>query len=89
MIREGRLRKLVVQKPLKDWSVLIPNRHESYISWDQFEQVSHMIANNSQKCFASSPGAPKMGLALLAGLLRCRKCGRKLMVTYRDTSMTR
>jgi hypothetical protein len=39
---------------------LIPNRHESYISWDQFEKVSHMMANNSQKCFASSPGAPCM-----------------------------
>ena len=82
VIREGRVRKLVVQKPLEDWSVLIPNRHEGYISWDQFQQVSHMIANNSQKCLASGPGAAKQGLALLAGLLRCRKCGRKLMVTY-------
>jgi Recombinase/Resolvase, N terminal domain/Recombinase zinc beta ribbon domain len=82
VIREGRVRKLVVQKPLEDWSVLIPNHHEGYISWDQFQQVSHMIANNSQKCLASGPGAAKQGLALLAGLLRCRKCGRKLMVTY-------
>src|SRR5262249_4329339 len=65
VIREGRLRKLVVQKPLKDWSVLIPNRHEGYISWDQFEQVSHIMTNNSQKCFASGSGAPKKGLALL------------------------
>ena len=82
VIREGRLRKLVVQKPLKDWSVLIPNRHESYISWDQFEQVCHMMANNSQKCLSSSPGAPKRWLALLDGMMRCRKRGRKMIVTY-------
>ncbi len=81
-IRDGRLKKVAVRKPMKDWSVLIPDRYEGYITWDQFEQVSHMITKNSQTWYASTPGAPKMGPALLAGLLRCRKCGRKLMVTY-------
>lgn len=80
--REGRLQKRTVRKPLPNWSVLIPNHHESYITWDQFQQVQQMITNNSQTCFSSGPGAAKKGLALLAGLLRCRKCGRKLMVSY-------
>ena len=31
---------------------------------------------------SSQPGAPKHGNALLAGLVRCRRCGRKLMVRY-------
>src|SRR4029077_3032736 len=31
---------------------------------------------------AGEPGAAKRGAALLAGLLRCRRCGRKLMVRY-------
>ena len=30
-------------------------------------------------------GAPKHGDALLAGLLRCRRCGRKLTVRYTGT----
>src|SRR5262249_36847342 len=30
-------------------------------------------------------GAPKHGDALLAGLVRCRRCGRKLMVRYTGT----
>ena len=80
--REGRLRKRTVRKPLPKWSVLIPNHHEGYITWDQFQQVQQMITNNSQTCFRSGPGAAKKGRALLAGLLRCRKCGRKLMVSY-------
>ena len=81
-IQEGRLRKRTVRKPFKSWSVLIPGRHEGYITWDQFEQVSQMITHNSQRCFSSGPGAAKKGLGLLAGLMRCRKCGRKLMVSY-------
>jgi hypothetical protein len=31
---------------------------------------------------AGARGAPKHGAALLAGLLRCRRCGRKLTVQY-------
>jgi DNA invertase Pin-like site-specific DNA recombinase len=81
-IGEGRLRKRTVRKPLKSWSVLIPGHHEGYITWDQFEQVSRMITHNSQQCFSSVPGAAKKGVGLLAGLVRCRKCGRKLMVSY-------
>ena len=34
---------------------------------------------------SSQPGAPKHGNALLAGLVRCRRCGRKLMVRYTGT----
>ena len=58
-IRDGRLKKVAVRKPMKDWSGLIPDRYEGYITWDQFEQVSHMITKNSQTWYASTPGAPK------------------------------
>jgi DNA invertase Pin-like site-specific DNA recombinase len=81
-IRDGRPRKVRLRKPMKDWSVLIPNRHEGYITWEQFEQVDQMLTKNSQVWCPTSPGAPKQGPALLAGLLRCRRCGRKLMVNY-------
>ena len=81
-VRDGRPRKVVLRKQMKDWSVLIPDRHEGYITWNQFEQVDQMLTKNSQAWCASSPGAPKQGPALLSGLLRCRKCGRKLMVNY-------
>ena len=33
-----------------------------------------------------SSGAPKLGAALLSGLLRCGRCGRKLQVAYSGTS---
>ena len=31
---------------------------------------------------SGQPGAVSQGRALLAGLLRCRRCGRKLLVAY-------
>jgi hypothetical protein len=59
---------------------LIPNTHEGYISWKQFQEIQKMLTNNSH--IGDRSGAAKRGLALLAGLLRCRRCGRKLMVAY-------
>ena len=80
---DGVLHKSAVRKPLRDWAVLIPEHHDGYIAWDQFQRVQHMLDDNiSQFRAERRRGAPKRGPALLAGLLRCRRCGRKLMVAY-------
>jgi len=68
------------RKPQQQWLTLIPVAHEGYMSWQQFEQVQGMIAENVRG--RAKPGAVKRGAALLAGLLRCRRCGRKLAVRY-------
>ncbi len=60
---------------------MIPNHHEGYIAWDQFERIQAMISNNAPGG-KTGPGASKKGPALLTGLLRCRRCGRKLTVKY-------
>ena len=59
---------------------MIRDTHESYISWKQFEEIQHTMTNNAH--LGDRSGAAKRGSALLAGLLRCRRCGRKLMVAY-------
>ncbi len=80
--REGRPAKTIVRKPMEDWSVLIRDHHEAYISWDLFLRISQMISKNAQAWIDSNPGAPKTGASLLAGILRCGRCGRKLLVQY-------
>ena len=76
----GQPRRRSRRKPRQQWSALIRDTHEGYISWKQFEEIQYMLTNNIRLGDRSS--AVKRGSALLAGLLRCRRCGRKLMVAY-------
>ena len=77
---EGRPRKASRRKARQQWLSLIPNTHEGYITWDQFERVQLAIGENMRG--REHSGAVQSGSALLCGLLRCRRCGRKLMVQY-------
>jgi DNA invertase Pin-like site-specific DNA recombinase len=70
------------RRPRERWLALLPGHHEGYVSWEEFERVQEMLRSNAQSYRAAKPGAAKKGPALLAGLLRCRRCGRKLMVGY-------
>ena len=77
---EGVVEKTCVRKPLEQWTVLIPDHHEGYITWEDFKRVERMLGDNTTGF--GRRGAAKKGAALLGGLLRCRRCGRKLMVNY-------
>jgi len=76
----GASRKVYRRRPKERWLALIPNAHEGYITWEGFQQIQRTLAANVPS--AGEPGAAKRGAALLAGLLRCRCCGRKLIVRY-------
>jgi DNA invertase Pin-like site-specific DNA recombinase len=68
------------RKSREQWLALLPNSHEGYVSWDQHQQIQQAIAENVRG--SGSSGAVQGGAALLAGLLRCRRCGRNLTVLY-------
>ena len=78
--KDGEPHQRCRHKPRKQWFVLIPNTHDGYVSWEQFEQVQLRIANNVRE--RQQSGTIQNGAALLGGVLRCRRCGRKLMVQY-------
>ncbi len=59
---------------------LKPGAHDGYVSWERFEAIRAMVAGNVPT--GRHHGAPKHGEALLAGLIRCRRCGRKLTLRY-------
>ncbi len=72
----GKPRSLCRRKPREQWLALLPGAHEGYVSWEEFERIASAIRENT-------PGAAvKNGPALLTGLLRCSRCGRKLTVRY-------
>ena len=70
----------VRRKARPEWLALMPNAHEGYVSWERFETIRTMVSSNVPT--GQHHGAPKHGDALLAGLVRCRRCGRKLTLRY-------
>ncbi|MGH9445397.1 MAG: recombinase family protein, partial [Terriglobia bacterium] len=80
---DGRARKTIGHpKPVEDWFVLIRDHHPGYISWEQYERNQVLLADNAHMKSRMEPKAGRGGRSLLAGLLRCRRCGRMLHVAY-------
>ena len=61
---------------------MILDHHEAYIGWAEFERNQRLISDNANGQSFMSRGSVRRGEALLAGLLRCGHCGRKLHVAY-------
>ena len=72
-----------IRRPIAEWDVLLKDQHEGYITWDEFEHNQRLIADNATGMGRTiARGAVRQGEVLLAGLLRCGHCGRKLQVHY-------
>jgi DNA invertase Pin-like site-specific DNA recombinase len=79
---DGRLRKSYGHgKPVDQWEVMIKDHHEAYIDWSEFERNQKQLALNAYgKVDGVKSG--RGGRALLAGMLCCGRCGRRLSVAY-------
>jgi DNA invertase Pin-like site-specific DNA recombinase len=84
-VEEGRARKASSRtlKPREKWKVLILDNHIGYITWEEYLENQAMLESNATAREPTGKGAARKGPALLAGLLRCGHCGRKLFVSYR------
>ena len=81
---DGRSRKSSGHRVAMDqWTVLLKDHHAAYISWERYLENQRMLTANRTKSHPAHCGAPREGSALLAGLLRCARCGHKLHVGYR------
>jgi DNA invertase Pin-like site-specific DNA recombinase len=86
-IEEGRARQSSrYRKPQKEWKVLLIGHHPGYISWEEYLENQQRLEANVAIYEGEGSGAAKLGAALLSGLLRCGRCGRKLQVVYSGTS---
>lgn len=71
--------------PRQEWKVLIREHHPGYISWEEYERNQARIAENTHMKPGAETKAGRGGRALLAGMLRCARCGRMLYVNYAGT----
>lgn len=78
---DGRTRHTLV--PRDAWTVLIPDAHDGYITWADYEDNLQRLAECAQsrgQDRRSSP--PREGPALLQGLAICARCGTRMTVRY-------
>ena len=73
----------------EEWEVCIPGHHPGYIDWDTYLDNQRRMAGNARVVRGGAGGAPREGSALLAGLVRCGRCGRKMQVRYFASSRQR
>lgn len=81
---DGRARKRHgVMQGRENWMILIRDHHKGYISWDRYERNQTRIRENANRYgMMEVKGAARDGNNLLAGLLRCGRCGKKMQVRY-------
>jgi hypothetical protein len=65
---------------IAEWLALKPGPREGYVDWERAEAIRRMVSENVPT--SRHHGAAKHGDALLAGLIRCRRCGRKLTLSW-------
>ena len=83
-VEDGRKRVLRGhRKRRSDWAVLLLDHHEACLPWAAYERNQRLIADSAKGMMVRGP--VRRGEALLAGLLRCGHCGRRLQVSYNGT----
>ena len=70
-----------VKTPIAEWRVLITEHHPGYVTWEQYLETQQRLLANARPT-GQGGGAAREGSALLQGLVRCAKCGRKMKVKY-------
>ncbi len=81
-IVDGRARtRYKHRRPVEEWEILLREHHEGYIDWAEYERNQKQLAANT---YGKTGGVKsgRGGRALLAGMLSCADCGRRLTVVY-------
>jgi DNA invertase Pin-like site-specific DNA recombinase len=75
------------RRDINDWSVIVKDRYDAYISWETFEQIQKILSDNYAEYDRNkSRGVPRNGEALLQGLAHCGECGHKMVVQYKKST---
>lgn len=83
VIDNGRARKRSgKRREPEEWTVRIEDHHERYIDWKTFERNQEILRDNLNMKGTLVKGSVRSGRSLLAGLLHCGHCGRRLHVSY-------
>lgn len=67
-ITDGRARKINgLAKPMNDWSVLLRDHHNGYITWQEYEDNQRLLLENAHMKKNCARKSARGGTALLTG----------------------
>jgi excisionase family DNA binding protein len=82
---DGRIRVRDVEVALEQWSVCLTEHHPGYVSWSEYLATRERLRANVRPR-GEGGGAAREGAALLQGLMRCGRCGRRMQIAYVGTA---
>ncbi len=82
---DGRVVVKTVELPPEQWAVCLPEHHPGYVTWPEYLATRERLRANVRPR-GEGGGAAREGAALLQGLLRCGRCGRRMQVAYSGAS---
>ena len=68
--------------PLEEWEIVVPDVYPAYITYDQYLANRRALRENLYNFAQKGRGAAREGCALLQGIIRCGRCGRRMTVSY-------
>lgn len=78
------------QLPREEWHTVIPEAHEGYITWAEYEEHGRRLRENAQAYGTERRRSPpREGPALLQGLVLCGRCGNRMTVRYHTRAAER
>ena len=86
---DGQVRSRTRELPVGEWEVCLRGHHPGYIDWDTYEANRKRLRSNFRPPAGEGGGASREGRALLQGLVRCGRCGRRMQVAYATGSKPR
>ena len=66
----------------EEWTCLIQDVHEGYISWDEYQTNQRILTGNAEAFSSDRRPPPREGPALLQGIILCGRCGKRMTVRY-------
>lgn len=80
---DGRIQLHIEHMPRERWKVVLENQHPGYISWEMFLANQERLAENTlSNSDGEASSVLREGRGLLAGLVRCGICGRRMSPVY-------
>ena len=73
-----------VPVPPLQWEVLIPDHVPAYITWERY--LANQVRLRANRSGPGAAGVPREGPSLLAGLVSCARCSRRMQVAYRSAT---